>query len=162
MMKSKKTTSFIILLILPLVGCGKPDSLVWSNPKKVPDGAIEKAFELRIEKHPGIAFHCLDIEGSNPPEPVMNALMDKHFKVFAGLDCKETDGQQFKYQSPDGQPANLYSLSRFNPNTEAEWEVSWIESLPDAKAKSGVSKLKAANGQWQANDLLDSRQAWGQ
>jgi|GEM_PF-2166123 len=162
MMKSKIITSSAILLVLPLAGCGKPDSLVWSNPQNVPYGAIEKAFELRIEKHSGNDFHCLDIEGSNPPESVMKALLDKHYKVIPGLDCRETTAQEFKYQTPDNRPANLYSLSRFNRNNAADWDVSWIEYLPDAKAKSGMSKLLETKGQWQANDLLDSRQAWGQ
>ena len=162
MMKSKIVICSVCLLILPIIGCGTRDPLVWSNPENIPAEAIEKAFELRIEMHSGTAAHCLDIEGSNPPEPVLEALLAKHYKVVPGLDCKEVSGQEFSYQSPDGQAANLYSFSRFKRNNAADWDVSWMEYMPNAKAKSGASKLMKAGDQWQAHDLLDSRQAWGQ
>lgn len=153
---------FSILFVLLLAGCGAPDSPAWSNPENVPNEIIEKAFEVRIRKHPGIAVHCLEIEGSNPPAPVMRALLQKQYKIVPGLDCTQVPGRELSYQSADKQPANLYSLSRFKRNNKSDWDVSWVEYLPETGGKSGMSKLLETNGQWQANDLLDSRQAWGQ
>ncbi len=162
MMKSKIVICYACLLSSPLIGCGTRDPLVWSNPENVPVEAIEKAFQLRIEKHSGVASHCLDIEGSNPPEPVVKALLERRYKVVPGLDCKELAGQEFSYQSQDGQAANLYSFSRFKRNNASDWDVYWMEYTPDAKGNSGASKLVKTGDEWQARDLLDSRQAWGQ
>jgi hypothetical protein len=56
-MKSKIITSCVILLMLPLAACGRPYSLVRTNPENVPDDVIEKALKLCIEKYSGVVSY---------------------------------------------------------------------------------------------------------